>query len=142
MIQKFFFGNRSHHPNESLDRQALLLFISYTGVSITLTFSIIAYIDKNYIYGHILLGQALIFIVSNIFLKRTGRYNTVVTGMMIEFALFLLFLLISGGSKNTGPLWYYVFPPVIIYFLGEKRGVRILCGLIVVSIIIMRLVLF
>ena len=34
-----------------------------------------------------------------------------------------LYLTASGGESNTGPLWFYIFPPILFYVIGLKRGV-------------------
>ena len=34
----------------------------------------------------------------------------------------VLYLIASGGVEHTGPLWCYVFSPLILFVYGSKRG--------------------
>jgi len=50
--------------------------------------------------------------------------------------LLCLYLLCSGGSQNTGPLWLFVLPPLIFYILGLFRGFLYTGALFIVVIYI------
>ncbi len=40
----------------------------------------------------------------------------------IAFMAFLLVHLISGGTDSSGPIWFFIFPPVSMYLLGKRVG--------------------
>ncbi|MBT3179151.1 MAG: hypothetical protein HN339_19780 [Desulfobacula sp.] len=35
---------------------------------------------------------------------------------------FLLVHLLSGGTDSSGPIWFFIFPPVAMYLLGRRLG--------------------
>jgi len=48
------------------------------------------------------------------------------TGLLGTVSLLFGYLLASGGESNTGPLWFYVFPPLLFYLTSLKGGTAIL----------------
>ena len=47
-------------------------------------------------------------------------------GLLVTISLLFAYLLASGGEGNTGPLWFYVFPPLLFYLTSLKSGTAIL----------------
>ncbi|MBA4373364.1 MAG: hybrid sensor histidine kinase/response regulator [Thermodesulfovibrio sp.] len=55
-------------------------------------------------------------------LRRTKNYNFF--AYLVVFVIFwmFLYLLASGGSGNSGLLWFYSFPPIVLFLLGFRKG--------------------
>ncbi|KPQ29948.1 MAG: diguanylate cyclase [Marinobacter excellens HL-55] len=58
------------------------------------------------------------------------------TGLLITVSLLFAYLLASGGESNTGPLWFYVFPPLLFYLTSLKGGTAILLFCYLVALIV------
>lgn len=56
--------------------------------------------------------------------RRDRRVQKV--GVLVTISVLLAYLLASGGEGNTGPLWFYVFPPFLFYLTSLKGGTAIL----------------
>jgi len=57
-------------------------------------------------------------------------------GLLITVGLLFTYLLASGGEGNTGPLWFYVFPPLLFYLTSLKGGTAILLFCYLLAIIV------
>ncbi|OZB06911.1 MAG: GGDEF domain-containing protein, partial [Marinobacter sp. 34-60-7] len=57
-------------------------------------------------------------------------------GLLITVGLLFTYLIATGGEGNTGPLWFYVFPPLLFYLTSLKGGTAILlfCYLLAVLV--------
>ncbi|MCG8517602.1 MAG: GGDEF domain-containing protein [Pseudomonadales bacterium] len=47
-------------------------------------------------------------------------------GLLIVVSALFVYLFASGGENNTGPLWFYVFPPLLFYLTGLRVGTLML----------------
>lgn len=72
--------------------------------------------------GYIISAAGLACVGCFVFLRKTKNY-TVVSYFLI-FVLFwmFLYLLSTGGSGNSGLLWYYSFTPIALFLLGFRKG--------------------
>ncbi|MBI5102240.1 MAG: response regulator [Nitrospirae bacterium] len=71
------------------------------------------------------------------FLRKTKNYT--LAGYFLVFLLFwmFLYLLATGGSGNSGILWYYSFPPIVLFLLGFRRGSAVVFASLLVSGVIL-----
>jgi len=66
---------------------------------------------------------ALVLAANLVYLRRNGRYFLAAgTGLVIVGSLFV-YLLVTGGVKGTGHLWFYTFPLISAFLLGSRGGV-------------------
>lgn len=61
-----------------------------------------------------------------IWYSRTGSRPTQKAGLIATVGVLFTYLMASGGESNTGPLWFYVFPPLLFYLTDLKTGTAIL----------------
>lgn len=68
-----------------------------------------------------------------LYLRHSGNHR--VSSRVIVFMMMILslYLLCTGGSNNTGPLWFYIMPSLIFYILGLRSGVFILILLLTLA---------
>lgn len=57
-------------------------------------------------------------------------------GLLVIVSLLFGYLLASGGESNTGPLWFYVFPPLLFYLTSLKGGTAILLFVYLLAIVV------
>lgn len=57
-------------------------------------------------------------------------------GMLLVVGLLFAYLIASGGESNTGPLWFYVFPPLLFYLTDLKTGTALLLLCLLFAVIV------
>ncbi|WP_417529984.1 GGDEF domain-containing protein [Marinobacter lipolyticus] len=57
---------------------------------------------------------------------RTGNRTVQKSGLIATVGALFAYLIASGGENNTGPLWFYVFPPLLFYLTSLRTGTAIL----------------
>ncbi|MGO1499839.1 MAG: GGDEF domain-containing protein [Marinobacter sp.] len=67
---------------------------------------------------------------------KTGNRDVQNVGLLIIVSLLFTYLIASGGESNTGPLWFYVFPPLLFFLTNLKTGTMILLLVYLVAIIV------
>ena len=85
-------------------------------------FIMLSFYNGNTLNGVVLSGVALIAFINFIYLRVTGNGQRATSHILYLMAAMLLFLLCTGGSDNTGPLWLYFFPTLSFFAQGLKRG--------------------
>lgn len=121
-----------HIGENSADiRKQILISSLFSLISIILlfVFGLDGIRTGRYVLAAIVLAACVINAGNYIFLKKTGRYRTssyVIVALMTSLCIYLL---CTGGSGNTGPLWFFVLPILIFYILGLYRG-RIVISLL------------
>ncbi len=78
--------------------------------------------EENTFLGTILLSGAGLFFFNILYLKLTDDYTT--SSYIILYFLFalMLYLVYSGGVQQTGSMWSFILPPVILFIHGLKKG--------------------
>lgn len=95
-----------------------------------------SHISGHHFHGNILFLFAAITLVNlaNYHFRQNKRFyqNTFIFMVGVLF----LYLTASGGESNTGPLWFYVFPPLGFYILGIKYGLMLSVGAVCAVLVI------
>ncbi|MFQ3197023.1 MAG: diguanylate cyclase (GGDEF)-like protein [Paraglaciecola sp.] len=75
----------------------------------------------------VLWSACILFLSSRLILKHHSNKNSYqFSANLVTFSLMILmlYLVVSGGVSNTGPLWIYIVPPVAFFFGGMRTGLR------------------
>ncbi len=72
-----------------------------------------------------------------LYLRSSGNYIFCVNAVVYLVAGLNLFLLFTGGVGDTGPLWFYVFPPLAFYVQGYRKGLLSNLGLMGLAVVIL-----
>lgn len=96
---------------------------------------------KAWLSGHINHAQALwSFIVpvlaNMLWFVKTGNREAHKIGLLVTVSVLFTYLIANGGESNTGPLWFYVFPPLLFFLTNLKTGTMILLLVYLVAIIV------
>lgn len=68
-----------------------------------------------------MIGAGL-FVLNILYLKLTSNYTTSAFVVVYFLFMLMLYLIIHGGVSNSGPLWSFVLPPIVMFIHGLKRG--------------------
>lgn len=104
-------------------RKRVLLNIVFTLLFIFLPpYMFIVFAQGNYLTAFLDLAAFLLMATTAYYLHRTGDQDA--AGYMVSVVMggFFLWLIASGGINNTGYLWTYPVPLLLLFLLGLKRG--------------------
>lgn len=75
-----------------------------------------------------------LFFSLHLFIRFTKAPNGYVVGsilLQVVLVTLCLYLVYSGGTNNTGPLWLYLVPPVVLFFSGLRHGLMVLMAVVI-----------
>ena len=99
-------------------------------------FGIEALFEGKASYGKTLLGFAVVTFIGYGVVWSSGRYFLASHLVAILMAALCLFLFYSGGSENTGVLWYFIYPLLAIFIQGIRTGLISVSALLVSTLLI------
>lgn len=133
-------GVNDNNPAE-MNRQIFVInLFAAVGLSITFILSLSALVRAEYWLGFSLMMASVVFYASHLFLRFKGLkngYRISANCLMLCLMSLLVFLVYTGGAKNTGPLWMYIVPPVALFLGGLKNGLRDLALFVIVISVLM-----
>jgi diguanylate cyclase (GGDEF)-like protein len=140
LFSKIIFCGLKKEQINDIEAQRFVLVInlySFVGTLYLIFFSIQSLLDAQWGMGSTLSIAALLAITNSIYLQRSGNYRRSGDLIVLMTTLLFLYLIISGGVDNTGPLWSYTLPPLVFFVFGLTQGSLILSVFIFSSILIM-----
>jgi diguanylate cyclase (GGDEF)-like protein len=140
LFSKIIFCGLKKEQINDIEAQRFVLVInlySFVGTLYLIFFSIQSLLDAQWGMGSTLSIAALLAIANSIYLQRSGNYRRSGDLIVLMTTLLFLYLIISGGVDNTGPLWSYTLPPLVFFVFGLTQGSMILSVFIISSILIM-----
>ncbi|MGJ8682508.1 GGDEF domain-containing protein, partial [Paraglaciecola sp.] len=115
---------------ESTQRIVVANIFSTLGFTITLIMGIASFVNNDFELAWVLLIQSGIYFYAHLIFRNNWfsiPYRYSANLLSISLVILIIYLVYSGGVNNTGPLWIYLVPPVILFFGGLYKGLRNLC---------------
>ncbi len=103
----------------------VLRLLSIGAIIFLIAIGIKSHISGHHFHGNILFVFSAITFVNLINLQKKGNESFFQNAFVCMIGVLFLYLTASGGESNTGPLWFYVFPPIGFFALGVKRGLTL-----------------
>ncbi|MDX1588677.1 MAG: GGDEF domain-containing protein [Oleiphilaceae bacterium] len=100
----------------------LLTWLSLVGVIFLLVIAAISWSNQNLLHSKILMGFALFMLINQWVFQRSRSMVGHRAGLVALVIVLFGYLVSSGGDNNTGPLWFYVFPPLAFYLTSLRIG--------------------
>ena len=123
VIERFFSeGIRDDHDLEDRLRIRVINIISVITILVLTFFGTVALGKGQLTLGFSDLSVALIFFITQIYLRTTGNYSLVKYFWVGSTGVLFVYLFNTGGVENTGHLWAYIFPLVAAFLLGARKG--------------------
>ncbi len=127
-------GLSKKHEIEALRRTLMLNLTLLFSMATLLILAPIASYQGNYQLAFVDFSCSIVLLLFLILLRKTKNYRLFsIMGVSVGFLLYC-FLLISGGSSNSGYVWSFTFPIISVFLLGEKNGSRIAWCLLLVML--------
>lgn len=121
---------------ESAQVARVLSYLSVTGTVLLIAIGLKSIFWHHQHHGYILLSFAVFMTVNHIHYRRTGNQQHQKTGVIAIVAALFAYLIASGGESNTGPMWFYIFPPLAFYLTNLRTGLLLTLTSIVFAIIV------
>ncbi len=118
-------GITSDTSVETARKINVLNLFAFVGFSITFVLGIRASFHEGLPLASALFGAFFLFLSSHLYLRFSSSHRAYKTGSLLLQSVLIvlcLYLVYSGGTNQTGPLWIYLVPPVVMFFSGFRRG--------------------
>lgn len=106
----------------------VLTYLSVSGVLCLLGIGIKSLLSGHTVHAVVLILFMLLVLLNMAAFNRSGNYAQHKNGLLLIVGGLFAYLIASGGESNTGPLWLYVFPPLVFYLTSLRAG-SLLLGL-------------
>jgi len=134
-----FSGLNESHASD-IDAQRLVLVINLyciVGSLYLLPFSIQSFVSNQFELTTTLALCTFFAISNSLYLHHTGNYKRAGDIVVVMTIILFLHLIRTGGIDNTGPLWSYILPPLVLFIYGLSKGSLALSGFILASMFLM-----
>lgn len=98
-------------------------FICYIALIFLPAMGTIDWIQGARVLAGVDYSSTLLILAVLIWHKKTGNINIAINVGSSFFAIFCLYLFISGGINKTAFVWFYLYPLVGVFLLGSRNGV-------------------
>lgn len=114
--------NENAEPEQARKAFIVNLF-AFVGCSITGSLGLKALINGQSILGLSLCLSACVYLATHKLQRSaTSPKHLPATLLQLNLMVLMLYLIVTGGVENTGPLWMYLIPPVFMFLGGQKGG--------------------
>ena len=137
IIKYFHSGASDYDSTEEMRKIYLINIFNLIAFLFVFPFGVNALYESLYMLAFTLLSISFILIVNYFFLKFS--YKKEIASFTISTLCFILFsyLIYSGGVNNTGPLWVYPLPMIVMFLLGFRKGILYMTLFFIVIIFIL-----
>ncbi|WP_462147743.1 hypothetical protein [Pseudoalteromonas gelatinilytica] len=101
------------------DKARFLRVFAFIGSITSFLMAITSYQDGYHALSYLLIIGGFVF-ASPFVIK--NRDETIAVLMLYALYSMMCFLIVSGGSNGTGPLWLFIVSPVTFFIRGLRRG--------------------
>ncbi len=123
LIKLSHFGNFNSCDKQVINKVIATNFISIAGGLVFILFSIFTFITKNYIHSLVMFTAFILVMANLLALHKTKNFNFSDNFLICFLGVDIMYLLITGGDKETGFLWVFIYPAVCVFLIGQKRGI-------------------
>jgi diguanylate cyclase (GGDEF)-like protein len=122
------------YPSETEVQRSykLNMLIGVAGAAFLCAFGLNALVGQNYLLAMNLLAMALLGMVALVVMRLTTDPRYGAYGVSTIAAYACLYLVASGGTDATGPLWCYPLVVIIMFLMGLRLGTILAMGVLVV----------
>ncbi|MDO6441467.1 MULTISPECIES: GGDEF domain-containing protein [unclassified Marinobacter] len=129
-------GRQTTHEREDAQVSRILTWLSLAAILSLTGIASQAWHSGHSNHALILLAFIVPVLANMAWFACTGNRDWQKVGLLIIASVLFTYLIASGGESNTGPLWFYVFPPLLFFLTNLKTGTMILLLVYLVAIII------
>jgi len=140
LFNKIIFSGLNETHENDIDAQRLVLVINLyciVGTLYLILFSIQSFSANQFALTTTLSLCAFFAISNSLYLHHTSNYKRAGDIVVVMTIILFLHLISTGGVDNTGPLWSYTLPPLVLFIYGLSKGSLALSAFILASMFLM-----
>ncbi|SFR47142.1 diguanylate cyclase (GGDEF) domain-containing protein [Marinobacter gudaonensis] len=126
----------SASEREDAQVSRLLTWLSATAIVLLAGIGAKAWFAEHTTHAWVLWFFIGLIAINMLAFARTGNRVRRKAGLIVVVGLLFTYLMASGGESNTGPLWFYVFPPLLFYLTDLKTGTAVLLFCYLVAVVV------
>ena len=121
----------STQQNEAQRVVGFLRFLSVGALFFLIAIGAKSHLSGHHFHGNVLFVFGFITLTNLINFQIRSNASFFQNAFMLMVGILFLYLTASGGESNTGPLWFYVFPPMGFYVMGLRHGLILSIGALI-----------
>ncbi len=129
-------GYQAAREREDAQVSRVLTWLSLTAIMFLVGFGSKAWYSDHSSHALILWAFILPVLANMAWFAQTGNRVVQKGGLLVVISILFTYLIASGGEGNTGPLWFYVFPPLLFFLTNLKTGTMILLLVYLVAVVV------
>ena len=131
--QWLLYGGATGGSTAELDRAYVINVYSILGFLALVVFGLLhIFVEENVLLGQIELAIGVVMAINMLAFRLTRTIAVARTFLLVSILLLLQVLLITGGTRNTGIFWFFIFPLTVFFVAGKKQGLWWMAGLMAV----------
>ena len=136
MIRDSSLGYQAAQEREGEQVSRILTWLSFAAILSLAGLATKAWYSGHYNHALILVAFIVPVLTNMAWFAFTGNRDAQKIGLLVIVSVLFTYLIASGGEGNTGPLWFYVFPPLLFFLTNLKTGTMILLLVYLVAMIV------
>lgn len=129
-------GYQATREREDVQVSLILTWLSLAAILFLIGIGSKAWLSGHSAHALTLWAFLIPLLASMIWFALTGNRDTQKVGLLVIAGMLLTYLIAFGGESNTGPLWFYIFPPLLFFLTNLKTGTMILLLALLVAVIV------
>ncbi|MFC7293143.1 GGDEF domain-containing protein [Marinobacter aromaticivorans] len=129
-------GYQAAREREDAQVSLVLTWLSLAAILCLLGIGSKAWHSGHSTHALILWFFILPIVVNMVWFAFSGNRDIQKAGLLVTVSVLFTYLIASGGEGNTGPLWFYVFPPLLFFLTSLKTGTMILLLVYLIALIV------
>lgn len=129
-------GRLTAGEREDAQVSRLLTWLSASAIALLAGIGAKAWFAQHATHAWVLWSFILLIALNMLYFAITGHRGRQKAGLIVIVGLLFTYLIASGGESNTGPLWFYVFPPLLFYLTDLKTGTAVLLFCYLVAVVV------
>jgi len=119
-LAKTGLGNKK--MNDDYRRKYVVIIFSFVCMFITFAMATNAIFIQDWILAVVLYLVSFGCIYSLFYQQKYGNNEVPSNIILYSLMVLMVYLLITGGTNNTGPIWIFIISPVAFFLHGLMRG--------------------
>lgn len=129
-------GYRAVGEREDAQVSRLITWLSLMAIAFLIGIGAKAWFSGHDLHAWVLWSFVLVVAANMGYFALTADRAAQKGGLLLVVGLLFTYLIASGGESNTGPLWFYVFPPLLFYLTNLKTGTAVLLFCYLIAVIV------
>lgn len=123
LYSRYLKADQSNISNaEERNKILITMILSLVTFAFLFLFGLENLFNDHFLLASILLSTALVIFLNYLYLRLTGQYYQTAVFIIILTSMLFIYLLITGGTANSGHLWFFILPSLVYLVLGLKTG--------------------